>query len=110
MGLSPTGKSLSSAVISAASSGANELVAAQGAGLRIVVYSISLMTRGVTTAQLKSASTAISGALSFGTGGTWDEPINASGEPLYQTAANEALNLVLGSAVQCDGLVRYLVK
>ncbi len=78
-----------------------ELVAAV-AGQVISVLNYNIVAAGAVTAQFKSATTALTGAMSMITG----VPIADAGDvqsPLFQTAKGEALNLTLGGTVQVSG-------
>lgn len=94
------------AVISAAASGANEIVGAV-AGKRIVVLSYTLIPAGDVTATWKSDSTAISGAMSRTTASVLTASHSAG---VLQTAVGEALVLTLGGAVQTSGHVTYILQ
>lgn len=79
-----------------------ELVAAV-AGQVVGVIGYNMVAAGAVTAQFKSATTALTGAMSMITG----VPVVAdSGDvrlPIFQTAKGEALNLTLGGTVQVSG-------
>lgn len=82
----------------------NELVAAV-TGQVVSVIEYNMVAAGAVTAQFKSATTALTGAMSMITG----VPIEASlaeasrRDCLFQTAKGEALNLTLGGTVQVSG-------
>ena len=94
------------AKVDAASSGANEIVAAD-AQHRIKVVSYVLVAASAVTAQWQSGSTDLTGDMSLAASGG----IAASSEPknpFFQTELNEALNLTLGGAVQVSGHISYV--
>lgn len=99
-----SGKTLQFAEIDRATSGA--VVAAAGSSTKIYVVSYALIVTSDVTVEWRSASTGISGAMALKAGGG----VSASGSlqtPLFSTAANEALNIQLGSGVQTSGHVAY---
>lgn len=90
------------------STGSVELVAAV-AGKKIQIWGLLLSTASPTTMEFKSASTSLTGAMSISTI-LEDQPYgpaNASAIPLFETAAGEAFNLVLGGAVKVTGQVTW---
>ncbi len=100
------------ASISAASSGSNEIVAAV-TGKRIKVLAYTVIAAGDVSITWRSASTAISGAMSIAQNGGAAPAAGASGPlgfvPLLQTESGEALNLNLSSAVQVSGHLTYVL-
>lgn len=101
---------MASAVISAASSGANTIVAAQ-AGKVIVVQSYTFVVNNNVTVTWKSGSTAISGAMLCGPTNLcpgMSIPYNPNG--MFETAAGEALILTLGGAIQVSGFLTYIIR
>lgn len=93
------------AAVSAAAASDNALVAAV-TGKRIRVHSIVLVaTGGANTATLRSAANAISGAMDLGSDGQLVLNHNPAG--WCQTAAGEALNLLLSAATAVAGLLTY---
>lgn len=97
------------AVINAAASGANEIIPAV-AGKKIIVQGYLLVAAGAVTATWKSATTALSGAMSLITGTPVPAPIGGDRMevvPWLETASGEALNLTLGGAVQVSGHITY---
>lgn len=94
------------ASISAASSGANTIVAAQsGKQIRVLAYTI--IAAGAVGATWKSASTSISGAMSLAANGGVAQPFVEVG--VLQTAVGELLGLTLDGAVQVSGYVVYQI-
>lgn len=95
------------AVIDAATSGDNTLVAAV-AGKRIRVLSLYLVAAGAVTARFESAAggTALTGQSSLAANGVLSLPYNPTG--WFQTVAGELLNLELGGAVSVDGALSYI--
>jgi hypothetical protein len=93
--------------LSFASSGANTAIAAV-ASTPIQVYSLVLTLASSTTVQLKSGSTALTGAMT-GTSFVFDFRPQARGGnvPWFVTAPGDAFVVTLGSAVQCSGQVTY---
>jgi hypothetical protein len=94
------------AEVAASSSGSNEIVAAD-AQHRIKVVSYVLVADSAVTAQWKSGTTALSGAMSLAANGgvaATSQP-NA---PFFATAKDEALNLDLGGAVGVNGHIAYV--
>ena len=97
------------AAISAASSGDNTLLAAQGAGNKIRVHSAYLIAAGAVTVRFESGAggTALSGVMSLAANAGFVLPHNEAG--WFETAANALLNLELGGAVQVSGGLTYSV-
>lgn len=95
------------AVIDAASSGDNTLVAAV-AGKRIRVLSLYLVAAGAVTVRFESAAggTPLTGQSSMAANGVLALPYNPTG--WFQTVAAELLNLELGGAVSVDGALSYI--
>lgn len=94
--------------ISAASSGANTLVAAV-IGRSIRVLGFVIVAAGAVTANFESGTTDLSGAMSLITGVPISAPLTGSLDilPWMQTASGEALGLTLGGAVQVSGFLVY---
>lgn len=96
------------AVINAAASGDNTIVAAQAAGQRIRVLSYALMAGGTVNATWKSGvGTSISGALPL----VVNTGVSSGYDPMghLETAAATALILNLSAAIQVSGHVHYAV-
>lgn len=91
------GNGITTVVGNPASSGSNTLLAAQGAGVRIRVVSIVAVAAAAVTAEFKSGTTAVSADFPLGANGGFVLGHNDLG--WFETAANEALNVDLGSAV-----------
>lgn len=96
------------AVISTAASGATALVAAQGSGNKIKVHSAFLIASGTTTVKFQGATTDLCGAMALVANVGIVLPFNPVGW-FVDTAANVALNINLGSAIQVSGAIRYTV-
>jgi hypothetical protein len=100
------------AIINAASSGNNTLVAAV-TGKKIRVISMFLTTDAAVTATIQSGAggTALVGALSLGDSTGTNAPGFVLGENThgwFQTAAGALLNLNLSGAVQVSGCLSYV--
>ena len=97
--------------ISAASSGANELVAAV-AGKKIKVVSCLLVAAGAVTATFRSGATPnLSGAVSLAADGdSFVLPAAPPGYHWFETAEGAALNLVLNGAVAVAGCLVYYTE
>lgn len=94
------------AVVSTSSSGVTEIVAAVP-GAKIVVINYGIVVAGATAITWRSASTSISGALSFaGNGGI---SCSDADHGWFETAVGEALNINNSAAVAVGGHVSYLV-
>lgn len=77
------------------------------AGKKIRVLSLFLTVAGDTTVQFRSSTTsALTGAMTFKAGGGMAPPFSPVG--LMETVAGEALNLLLGTAVQVSGGFTYV--
>lgn len=94
------------AVIDAASSGDNTLVAAV-TGKRIRVTSLYLVAAGAVTIRFESGAggTALSGQMTMAANGVLVLPYNQFG--WFTTAASALLNMELGGAVSVDGSLTY---
>jgi hypothetical protein len=97
------------AVIDAATSGDNTIVAAQGPGKKIRVLSYVLVSAGTVTARFESAAggTALTGQMTTAVNSVIPAGYNPFGH--FETAANELLNLELSGAVSVDGHLAYVV-
>jgi hypothetical protein len=96
--------------VSVSSSGANQIVAAD-ATKKIKLLSYVLVASGDVAAKWQSASTDLTGAMSFIANGGAVSPVGTpSGGWLLETAVNEALNLNLGSAVGVRGHISYFLE
>jgi hypothetical protein len=96
------------AVIDAATSGDNTIVAALGASTKIRVLAFYLIAAGTTTVRFESdtGGTALTGQMSL----VANKEIHAQYCPLghFETAANKLLNLELSAAVSVDGWLVYI--
>lgn len=97
------------ASVSVSTSGANTLVAAPGAGLRIVLLRSTLVAAGSVSVTFKSNTTALSGAMPLpanGNGLSDCDPIIG----LFECAENEPLVLTLSAAVAVTGYLSYALE
>ncbi len=92
------------AIIDKATAATHEIVAAV-AGKKIRVLGFYAVAAGAVVATWKSATTAVTGAMTMATGVAVHAP--PAGFGWFETAAGEALNLTLGGAVQVSGNVIY---
>src|SRR5437773_1214800 len=92
------------APISAAASGNNTLVAAQGPGIKIRVLALALIAASAVLATVQSGAggTNLTGAMTLPAGRQVGGR-RPSRFGLYETGANALLNLNLGGAVQVSG-------
>ena len=95
-------------VIDAASSGDNTLQAAAGAGIKIRVLSVMMVSAGTVTARFESAAggTALTGQMNLVANSGFTLPYNPAG--WFETADNALLNLELSGAVSVDGCFTYV--
>lgn len=101
---------LKTAVISIASSGANTIISAPGAGKYIAIDHINLVVTTAVAVTFKSGTTALSGAYPLATQQSLalENTVQAQ-KGIITCADNEAFNITLGSAVQVSGFVRYRI-
>lgn len=97
------------AIIDAATSGDNTLVAAAGAGNKIRVHQLYLVSAGTVTVRFESGAggTALSGQANLVANTGFVLPYSPVG--WFETAANTLLNLELSGAVSVDGGLVYTV-
>lgn len=97
------------AIVDAAASGDNTLVAAQGAGNKIRVHQLYLVSAGTVTVRFESgaAGTALSGQMNLVANTGFVLPYSPIG--WFETAANVLLNLELSGAISVDGGFAYTV-
>lgn len=97
------------AIIDAATSGDNTLLAAQGAGNKIRVTSLMLVSAGTVNVRFESGAggTALTGQMNLVANTGFVLPHNPCG--WFETAANTLLNLELSGAVSVDGCFSYIV-
>lgn len=101
---------LRNAVISASSSGANEIIAAPTAPGRIVIDHINFVPAGAVNVTLKSGTTAVSGVYPLTTSQGFVLENSAHHEKgVIECAPGEAFNITLGGAVLISGFVKYRV-
>lgn len=96
------------AAISGATNGNNTLVTAQGAGLKILVHSMTLVAAGAVSVKFQSGAggTDLTGAMPIAANGGFELPFSPVGH-FAPTAANTLLNMVLNAAVQVSGCLCY---
>ena len=87
--------------------GANQIIAAPGAGLRIRVVGLLLVATGAVTVTLQSGANNLTGAMSMPANGIIDTITDHF--PLIMNA-NEAFNISLGGGVQVSGFALYVVE
>lgn len=97
------------AVIDKATSGDNTLVAAQGSGNKIRVYSLFMVSTGIVTVRFESGAggTALTGHMSLVANTGFVLPHNPLG--WFETAADTLLNLELSAATSVDGCMVWSV-
>ncbi len=102
------GSELQYALVDAAGSGDNTLVAAVSAK-RIRVLSLFLVASGAVLIRFESgaAGTALTGQMSAGANGNIVMPFNPEG--WFQTVAGVLLNMELGGATSVDGCLTYVL-
>lgn len=96
------------AVIDAASSGDNTLVAAAGAGIKIRVTSAFMVSAGTVNVRFESGAsgTALTGQMNLVANTGFVLPFNPDG--WFETSDNALLNLELSAAVSVDGALTYV--
>jgi len=95
------------AFVNASTLGANTVLAAPGAGACIRVLSMALVSTGANAVKFQSASTDISATWPLAANGGLVLPYNEHG--WFQTAANEALNVNLGTATATGVHIQYII-
>ena len=103
------GKLLQFAPISVSASGQTALVNAPGTNLVIYVVSYVFVASSAVSVKFQSGNTDLTGAMSCAA----NSGVVAMGQPsshLFQTAANTALNINLGGAVQVSGHLAYFIE
>ena len=95
-------------VIDDALSGDNTLQAAAGAGIKIRVLSVFMVSAGTVTARFESgaAGTALTGQMNLVANTGFVLPFNPGG--WFETADNALLNLELSAAISVDGSFSYV--
>lgn len=95
--------------IDVASSGNNTLLAAQGAGNKIRVLSLFLVSAGTVNVRFESGAngTALTGQMNLVANTGFVLPFNPAG--WFETADNTLLNLELSAAISVDGAYTYVV-
>lgn len=89
-------RTVSRSFANATTAGDRQVVAAQGAGIKIRVLSSILITSGPVTLRFGSGSSAISGSFALSSNAGFIAPYNPNGH--WETDANAALNLNLSSS------------
>lgn len=84
-------------LLNASAAGQNGIVAAQGAGIRILVQAAHVMSWGAPVIEFRGGTTPISPGWPVATNGGFVLPLNERG--WFRTAANATLNLNLSSGV-----------
>lgn len=102
----PQNLSVKSTFLNATALGATEILAARS-GQCIRVISVAVVATTATTVKFQSASTDISATWPLGANGGLVMSFNEHG--WFQTAAGEALNINLGSAVATGVQINYIV-
>lgn len=107
-GLSTSGPVVKYAVIDAASSGDNTVVAAT-TNMKIRVLSVFLIAAGAVTVRFESGAggTALTGQMNVAANGGFVMPFNEEG--WFETAASALLNLELSGATSVDGCITYVL-
>jgi hypothetical protein len=102
----PQFRAIKYAIIDAAGSGDNTLVAAVS-GKKIRVHSAFLVAAAAVNVRFESGAsgTALTGQMNCGANGGFVLPYNEGG--WFETAASTLLNLELGGAVSVDGSLSY---
>lgn len=93
--------------INVAASGDTALVAAT-AGLRCRVHGLRLSVAGAVIVQIKAGSTVLE-TFNFAGAGVMP-PLPLRFQHYYETAPNQALNINLSGAVQCNGVLEYTMS
>ena len=95
-------------VIDDALSGDNTLQAAAGAGIKIRVLSVMMVSAGTVTARFESGAggTALTGQMNLVANSGFTLPYNPAG--WFETADNALLNLELSGAISVDGCFTYV--
>jgi hypothetical protein len=87
-----------------------QIVAAAGGSNKIKVVSFFLVAAGAVVVTFQSGSNPITGPMTMATG----VPLQGDAGDVYgrliETAAGQALNLLLGAAVQVSGFVNYVIE
>lgn len=104
-----TARTVGRAIIDAATSGDNTLLAAQGVNNKIRVHSLFLVAAGAVNVRFESGAggTALTGQMNLIANTGFVLPFNPLG--WFETAANTLLNLELSGAVSVDGSFQYSV-
>jgi hypothetical protein len=96
------------AIIDAATSGDNTLVAAQGAGVKIRVLALFAVASGAVNVRFESgaAGTALTGQMNLVANTGFVLPFNPAG--WFETGANVLLNMELSAAISVDGSLVWI--
>lgn len=110
-GVDPSrGQTILFAKIDCSASGVNIIVAANPSG-KIKVLSYFMVADSAVSAKWQSASTDLSGAMSFSANGGIASPVGTpAGGWILETQSNQALNLFLSGSVGVRGHISYFVE
>lgn len=108
-GATGQGKNLQFVPINTNTAGASQLIAAPGANLKIKVASYVVVAANAVTVKFQSGTTDLTGAMPFVANSGVVAPGQTSSH-WFETAANQALNINLGSAIQVSGHLGYFIE
>jgi hypothetical protein len=97
------------APVNMATAASNPILAAAGVGNKIQVVRFFLVAAGAVVVTFQSAANALSGPMTMATGIPFTYDSGDTYGRLFETNPNEALNLLLGTAVQVSGFVGYAI-
>jgi len=104
-------KAILFAVINNGNSGDNQLVAADNIGRSIKVLSYVIVANGTVGVAFRSNTTALTGAMPLVVNSGVASPMSSPAQgPLFQTNANEALNINLSTNVSVFGHLSYYLE
>lgn len=102
------------APIVATAAGDTAVVAAQGAGKKIGVIRVMVITKTALDIKFRSGTTDLTGTMGLAAGNGFRDALtrNAddSGDSLFETNANEALNINLSAIGTVGGYIAYVVR
>jgi hypothetical protein len=107
--MSPSVTTSKSAIVNFNTAANQQLVPAQG-NSKIKVTGFLLVAAGAVVVTFQSGATPISGPMSMATGIPLQVGAGDTYGRLFETAPGQALNLLLGGAVQVSGFVNYTVE
>jgi hypothetical protein len=99
----------SNAVVNAAASGDNTIIAAPGVGKQLEIRGYNIVAAGAVTATWKNGSTALTGAMTMATGAP-NVYIVDDNDHVFLLSDNTAFVLALGGSVQVSGHVTYVIR